>query len=1714
MILLSLSFVSAEEVNSTDSYVGVSDDLTDVDIIGVNEDNAIYVDINGIDSNSGTEKSQVKTIKKAIDLSDDNATIYLSDGVFSGSLNSKLTISKSLTFVGGKNTQINGLGENYLFEINDNVTVTFKNIKFINAVKAPESYSASYNSNVYGAVLDIKNANVTIDNCSFVNNVITYGSRDNYVYGGAISNFGDLTIINSYFNNNTALSTSGLFSYGGSIYNKGKLNVYNSTFLKSYSVDFGYGATIANDGKVIMQNSIISGARALHETKGSAIYNTGDFKLYNSTVENNYIERASFNYIYGVIYNSGNLTAVGNIFRNNTGYYEAPMPAYKGSPNIYNIGLLNLTYNAFIDNAPFDGINTDIFFNGGDIVSLDNNWWNSNENPYETGSINVDRINSWLILNLTPSYSKLNVSDSVLLEVSWTNNINSLPQINLIPIFNVTFKTEVNGNPIISKKQLVNGNANFEFNYTQNKGSYEVNASLESFSQKALVDVGKVLTYINYDVDDNVTYLENVTVNVEVISADGSIPTGVVLLDIGDETYTVNLVNGKGSCTISELTPQKYTLKMAYDGSENHFKAFNQTDVNIKKLDVELAINIPEIKVGQKGQAIVTLSPKGVQGQAVLYVDGVRKKIVYLYNGNTTISMNNFAEGEYNISLEFVENAYYNSAKISGILNVTRYASAINISAADIKVGQNATITVKVSPDSLRGEATLIINGVENTIFIDDAITNVTLTNLEAGSYNVTLIFDGDLRYYSVNTSTSFKVLRTPVNLTVNIIQDDKNLNGTIKVKLNSTECSGAVGVYVNYNLYTLNVTDGEAQFNVAFDKGTNYIFAFYEGDQYFDDATWNTTLGVADEFVFIGENSTGFAGNDFNYSVRLIEVNGVPMPGRTVTIEFNDKKYNVTTNDNGYALFKLNLAEGNYSISASYKNATIFNNLQVRKVDFNLTANSISYGETVIIKAVFDDDVKGNVTFTIGDGMTVSVEIINKTAIYNSTCLDVGNYTVTAVYNNITHDAKCIVSKSDLKWQINVNPATPYVDEIINVTNLLGASGEITFIFNNTEYDVAIKNNEAVLNLSKLSEGSYSITVKYAGDSNYLPANKTVNFYVKEFASDLALSVNDAPYASDLIAVAVLNDDATGIVRFTVSNITKEIDIVDGKAIWNFTGLDVGNYTLTANYLGNDYYIESENETSFSVVKANSTIKLYVKEVSLGENIRIYADLSPNATGSVSFSMIGYFSPRNKPISNSLSTWYIAPLNTGEYTVIAKYVGDKNYYASNTTFILNVSQRKTILDVELNDAGINDRVICKVSMKTKDGFALTDTVTLRIANNAYDIEVTDGSGSLVLGKLAVGNYDYTVQYVGSENFTEASYEGSFKVVDDLLSVNLTCNNMTKYYGGSDRLVISLKNSNGNPFASQIITVKIASKKYTLVTDSKGEASLDVDLNPGSYDASVIFEETSKYKSASRNVTINVLSTVEGIDVVKLYGSGTQYFAVFVDSNGNALGNTEVTFKISGNSYKLTTMPNGVAKINVNFKVGTYVISTVNPATKQKLSNKITIYYYIEGKDSSNNYGKKTNYKVRIYSAYQKPVGAGKVVKFKVNGKTYSVKTNKNGYAKLAIKLLPKKYTVKVTYSKYKISNKITVKCLLSAKDITKKKSKTTKFQAKLINSKGKVQKGKKITFKIDGKKYTAITNKKGMATITIKTTLKVGKHKIYSSFGNNKITNTITITK
>jgi len=85
------------------------------------------------------------------------------------------------------------------------------------------------------------------------------------------------------------------------------------------------------------------------------------------------------------------------------------------------------------------------------------------------------------------------------------------------------------------------------------------------------------------------------------------------------------------------------------------------------------------------------------------------------------------------------------------------------------------------------------------------------------------------------------------------------------------------------------------------------------------------------------------------------------------------------------------------------------------------------------------------------------------------------------------------------------------------------------------------------------------------------------------------------------------------------------------------------------------------------------------------------------------------------------------------------------------------------------------------------------------------------------------------------------------------------------------------------------------------------------------------------------------------------------------------------------------------------------------------------------------------------------------------------------------------------------VTKKLTVKQILTLKKVTVKKSaKKLVLTATLKKVKGKFLKSKKITFKFNGKTFKAKTDKKGVAKVTIKSSvlkkLKVGKKVTYSA--------------
>ena len=1463
-------------------------------------------------------------------------------------------------------------------------------------------------------------------------NISNSKTRNN---GGGIYNIGDLNATNIMITTSEA-TQSGAITYtaGGGIYNAGNMYLLNSSISKtSIGNTKIYGSAIENTGNMTLNKTIIhniTGYRAIHNDE------TGNLLITNSIIKNNKIYSIK-NYankvFYGAIENSGILTINKTIFDNNINgdndfYYLS------GAFNIYNKGTLNAFYNIFI-NTKHLTVKTHVYyitptdpyaflFNEG-TINMDYNYFCTNTNPYPKDS-NTE-IGNYLIFTFKPEYKSLKIGDTIQLKVDLKlANGKVFTDYNLLPDMNVTFTTIIDGKEVNITKPLINGTAVLEYNYTSQKGQYKVYANLGGHTEEIILDVGKETSKIDVDFNNNIIYGEDAIFKIKVSGNYTHIPTGNVTVIINDKKYSINLTNGLANLTVSDLTPGNYTIKIIYEGDADYAKVFYYCNYTVNKHPTTLNITAPEVKIGQNGELIINLEPKGSQTQGYLYINGELKQIIYIYAGKTTIPLKNFAVGEYNLTVVLWDSKYYESSNASTIFKVSKFNTNLTINVDDVKAGEDATATITVNPSNLRGEAILCVNGINTTIFLKSEVTNITLHNLTSGSYNVTVYYPGDSKYAPSTATTTFKVLRDSCNLTVNITYNN-DLTGIVNVKTNPNTCTGEVGVYINKEFYKLTLTNGTAVFNVNFTKGSNYIYVLYLGDKQFESASWNTTINITSiDFILTGENLTIKEQDNSIYHFNLTDKQGNPYTYTKVEINIDNKNYTVMTNSKGLGYLNLNLKAGEYILKATFNGITAKNKIIVKPADLNIDIKDILAGET----------------------------------------------------------------------------------EVITVKLPANATGNILFIIDGKTYSKTLKNGTASVEITNLTLGKHTLKVIYSGDSNYTNNTKEVEFNIKNSLSSITINtIKDSIYGESITITANITSGANGNVTFTIDHDSKTVEIINGIAKVTFNKVNAGNKNVKATYNGNNIYQGSSDTKEFKIAKAPSNINIITSEIIEGQNIRIYAVVNDDATGNVTFRILGLYSPRNKTISNGNASWLISPLTSGSYTINAYYNGDNNYLSSNTTKILVINQTRSILKVNV-EIGENE-IIFSATLKTEDGRPITGNVTLELNKEFYKIVITDGVGFRSFDKLPEGKYTYSATYKGTDKISRATDNGTFEIKSVEYNVILNVPDVKMIYHDGTRFIATLTDKQGNPIRDAAIEITINGKTYTKTTDEKGVVSLGLSLDSGIYTVTVNFKGTADYTPITKQAKVTIEPTVKGLDVVKMFRNNTQYYAIFTDSQGNPLKNKDIQFNINGVFYTKTTNDKGIAMMSINLNPGKYVITAINLVTGEQSGNNITVKSLIVQNDLTKYYLNASRFQTTIYNK-DGSLAANKEVTFNINGVFYHKKTDENGIASLGISLRPGEYIITTMVDGLSIGNKVNVLPTLITKNLNMKYLDGSSFTAQTLDDQGKPIANQNVSFNVNGVFYHKLTDNNGIAKLGIR--LMAGEYIITSYWNDFQTGNTIKI--
>ena len=643
---------------------------------------------------------------------------------------------------------------------------------------------------------------------------------------------------------------------------------------------------------------------------------------------------------------------------------------------------------------------------------------------------------------------------------------------------------------------------------------------------------------------------------------------------------------------------------------------------------------------------------------------------------------------------------------------------------------------------------------------------------------------------------------------------------------------------------------------------------------------------------------------------------------------------YYVKIDDEGVSLWNMTGLEAGiqyikirYRGNNKYEAVEVFHTVNVIKANPNLNVfiKYVNYGENLTIYAtlngVNNTNLTGNVIVTINN-KNYSVVVINGKGNVSADKLPAGLYNFSATwagndnYNGTNISGGFKINKIDSTIAINVEDIKVGENATIIVNLDSDATGNVTITLDNQNYTVAINEGQTIKVIGGLKAGTYDVFVKYIGDNNYNSAQNTTKFTVLKISDyNMDVTVPEFKEGVNSTVGVDLPKDAEGTVTVEIEGKKYTANIINGTAKVNIPGLDVGDYNITTTYSGDAKYVSMTKKGNITVIP-NMDVNLYVDDVVMiyHDGTRLVAKLTdyqgrPIVNDIIYFTINGKTYAKTTDDNGTVSMGL--NLDSKVYTATVSYNESEVYskISKNVTVTIN----PTVISEDLVKMYQNDtRFYVKFTDST--GKALTKTTVKFNIHGVFYTKKTDKDGVADLGiMLRPGEYILTAYN------PVTGEEKGFNITVKSLIVQ---SDLTKYYLNASKFQATIYDKNGSLAVGKNVTFNINGVFYTKTTDSNGVVSLAINLRPGEY---II---TTMYEGLAVGNNIVVLPTLVTRDLNMTYGDGSNFTAQTLDGQGKPLANQNVTFNINGVFYNKVTNDNGVASLTMRLMSGKYIITS------------------------------------------------------------------------------------------------------------------------------------------------------------------------------------------
>ena len=443
---------------------------------------------------------------------------------------------------------------------------------------------------------------------------------------------------------------------------------------------------------------------------------------------------------------------------------------------------------------------------------------------------------------------------------------------------------------------------------------------------------------------------------------------------------------------------------------------------------------------------------------------------------------------------------------------------------------------------------------------------------------------------------------------------------------------------------------------------------------------------------------------------------------------------------------------------------------------------------------------------------------------------------------------------------------------------------------------------------MTKISKGIYKITFINAktGEVAKCLSAGNVTFFLNKEGTDSSIKPGDTYQI-----VSIINGTATVNFKNATFKPTQNVLIALGPGYGTISQTNTSTRPC-AYYNIPDSDIPS-NDTKSSDLTIQNTNIYYG-----GKLIYILKDNDGTAIANANISLTINGKTYNKTTDkDGIAYMNIRLVSSKQYNVTATYAGTDDYKGTTLNSTITVIPTITAEDVEKI---FRNQTQYYPKLTDSNGNPLKDTKVTMNINGVFYTKITNEKGIATQNiNLLPGKYIIT-----STNTATGESISNTIIVKPNMDQNT---DLVKYYKNGTQYNVRALDGQGNPLSNQEITFNINGVFYTKTTNDKGIATQNINLLPGKYIITAIYNNCF----VSNNIT--VLPVLTAYDLTKYFGIPASLNSKLVDGQGHPLANQTVTYNINGVFYNKITDVNGITKLNINLNPGEYIATITHEST-------------------------------------------------------------------------------------------------------------------------------------------------------------------------------------